>query len=39
MHDSLFNLKRALIGEIGMSQDLEEMANQIFNGFVPSKWT
>ena len=39
MHESLFDLKRALIGEIGMSADLEEMANQIYNGFVPSKWT
>ena len=39
MHESLFDLKRALVGEIGMSADLEEMANQIFNGFVPSKWT
>jgi dynein heavy chain, axonemal len=38
MKQSLFTLKRALIGEIGMSTDLEEMSNQIFNGFVPSKW-
>lgn len=32
---TLFDLKRALIGEIGMSQMLEELSNQIFNGFVP----
>lgn len=38
MTQSLATLKRALNGEIGMSADLEVMANQIFNGFVPSKW-
>lgn len=38
IHASLFDLKRALLGEIGMSADLEEMANQIYNGYVPTKW-
>jgi len=39
IHKSLIEVRRALIGEIGMSADLEEMSNQLFNGFVPTKWT
>ena len=39
MHVSLFDLKRALLGEIGMSQDLDELANSLFNGFLPTMWS
>ena len=38
LHDSLYNLQRALKGEIGMSQELDELANSLFNGFLPSMW-
>ena len=38
MKENLFRLKRALNGEIGMSAELELMANQFFNGLVPSPW-
>jgi len=39
MHNSLFDLKRALLGEIGMSTELEELANCLFNGFLPGMWS
>jgi len=39
MHTSLFDLKRALLGEIGMSGELEELSNSMFNGFLPSLWS
>jgi dynein heavy chain len=39
MHNSLFDLKRALLGEIGMSMELDELANSLFNGFLPSMWS
>eukprot|EP00767_Chilomastix_cuspidata_P004259 gnl/Chilomastix_cuspidata/4391.p1 GENE.gnl/Chilomastix_cuspidata/4391~~gnl/Chilomastix_cuspidata/4391.p1 ORF type:complete len:5137 (+),score=567.95 gnl/Chilomastix_cuspidata/4391:1094-15412(+) len=35
---SLKNLQRALSGEIGMSAQLDELANAIFSGTVPSEW-
>ncbi len=35
---SLTDLKRALIGEIGMSQALDDLANCIFQGQVPPQW-
>jgi dynein heavy chain len=35
---SLTDLKRALIGEIGMSQSLDDLANCMFKGFVPPLW-
>lgn len=38
MHQSLFDLKRALLGEIGMSAELEDLANSLFNGFLPQMW-
>ena len=38
MQQSLLDLQRALVGEIGMSQQLEELGNCIFNGFVPPMW-
>jgi dynein heavy chain len=39
MHTSLFDLKRALLGEIGMSTELEELGNSLFNGFLPGMWS
>lgn len=38
MHSTLFDLKRALVGEIGMSSALDELGNAIFNGFLPPAW-
>jgi dynein heavy chain len=35
---SLTDLSRALVGEIGMSDSLEELGNALFNGFLPSLW-
>jgi dynein heavy chain len=35
---SLKDLKRALVGEIGMSQALDELATSVFQGFVPAGW-
>lgn len=36
--NSLLDLKRALVGEIGMSQALDDLANCMFKGFVPPQW-
>jgi len=38
MRNSLMDLKRALVGEIGMSQALDDLASCIFNGMVPPNW-
>mmetsp|Transcript_28356 Transcript_28356/g.28139 ORF Transcript_28356/g.28139 Transcript_28356/m.28139 type:complete len:1100 (-) Transcript_28356:27-3326(-) len=38
MLESLTNLKRALNGEIGMSQELDDIATALFNGFLPQIW-
>jgi dynein heavy chain len=38
MYNSLTDLKRAVSGEIGMSADLEELGNGIFNARVYSAW-
>ena len=38
MQQTLLDLQRALLGEIGMSQSLEELSNCIFNGFVSPLW-
>jgi dynein heavy chain len=38
MLETLTNLKRALNGEIGMSQELDDLAASLFNGFLPSAW-
>lgn len=35
---SLYNLKRALKGEIGMSSDLDDLAVSLYNGFLPNIW-
>ena len=38
MASSLIDLARALAGEIGMSDTLEEVGSSLFNGLVPSMW-
>jgi len=32
------DLKRAIAGEIGMSDELDSIGSTMFNGFVPSLW-
>lgn len=39
MHSSIANLKKALNGEIGMSAELDNLANSFFNGFLPPMWS
>jgi hypothetical protein len=38
MKASLNELKRALIGEVGMSSQLDDLASALFNGFIPPQW-
>jgi dynein heavy chain len=38
IHVSLYDLQRALNGEIGMSQELDDLSNSLFNGFLPDMW-
>lgn len=38
LYKSLSDLKKALDGVIGMTQDLESLSISIFNGFVPTSW-
>ena len=38
MKDNLKNVKLALAGEIGMSDELEDLGNSLFNGMVPELW-
>ncbi|KAJ3336288.1 Dynein heavy chain 10, axonemal, partial [Gonapodya sp. JEL0774] len=38
MATSLRDLRRALKGEIGMSQQLDELANNVYNGALPQMW-
>jgi len=38
MYASLVDLKRAIKGEIGMSQALDELGSSLFNGFLPAAW-
>merc|ERR1719456_757130 len=38
MYSTLADLKRAVSGEIGMSADLEELGNGLFNGRVYAMW-
>jgi dynein heavy chain len=35
---SIIDLKRALVGEIGMSSELDELALSLLNGFLPPSW-
>jgi len=38
MASSLGDLQKALIGEIGMSDQLDQLGDSLFNGFLPSLW-
>ena len=38
MASSLQELRRALKGEIGMSDELDDLGDSMFNGFLPSGW-
>ncbi|XP_033947329.1 dynein axonemal heavy chain 10 [Pseudochaenichthys georgianus] len=38
MQRSLFELQRALSGEVGMSSELDEVARALFNGHIPAIW-
>ena len=38
MAGSLADLQRALVGEIGMSDDLDALGDSLFNGFLPQMW-
>ncbi|ORZ35435.1 dynein heavy chain and region D6 of dynein motor-domain-containing protein [Catenaria anguillulae PL171] len=38
MSSTLRDLQRAIKGEIGMSQKLDELANNLFNGTLPAMW-
>ncbi|KAL7749213.1 hypothetical protein RI367_005365 [Sorochytrium milnesiophthora] len=38
MQSSLKDLRKALKGEIGMSQKLDEIANSLYNGSLPNVW-
>lgn len=35
---SLVNLQRALAGEVGMSNELDELAKSLYNGQLPAMW-
>ena len=35
---SLSDLRKALVGEIGMSEELDQLGASLFNGFLPSMW-
>lgn len=35
---SLLDLQRALVGEIGMSDELDSLGDSVFNGFLPNMW-
>lgn len=39
MSATLVDLKRAVKGEIGMSQALDELGSALFNGFLPTAWS
>lgn len=38
MASSLIDLQRALVGEIGMSDELDALGDSLFNGFLPHMW-
>lgn len=38
MISSLQDLRRALTGEIGMSDEMDSLGESLFNGFLPVKW-
>jgi len=35
---TLVNLQRALVGEIGMDDELDALGDALFNGFLPASW-
>lgn len=35
---TLSDLQKALLGVIGMSANLDDLSNSLFNGFVPMGW-
>jgi len=38
MAQSLQDLQKALVGEIGMSDELDSLGDSLFNGFLPAMW-
>lgn len=38
MMNSLIQLQKALVGEIGMSEQLDQIGDSLFNGFLPAFW-
>jgi dynein heavy chain len=38
MAGSLIDLQKALVGEIGMSDELDALGDSLFNGFLPAMW-
>lgn len=38
MRSSLMDLQKALVGEIGMSAELDSLATSLYNGFLPGPW-
>jgi len=38
MVNTLSDLQKALVGVIGMSANLDDLSNSLFNGFVPLGW-
>jgi len=39
IYSTLVDLKRAIKGEIGMSAQLDDLGNSLFNGFLPAAWS
>ena len=38
MNRSLVTLRKALAGEVGMSNEMEELAKALYNGALPAMW-
>ena len=38
INQSLYDLRRALIGEIGMSSELDSLSSDLYNGYLPNLW-
>jgi len=38
MSKSLSTLRKAIAGEVGMSNELEELSRALYNGTLPSMW-
>merc|ERR1711991_1254583 len=38
MAGTLSDLQKALVGEIGMSEELDTLGDSLFNGFLPQMW-